>query len=358
MSIEDDHVHEFLRKTLERALINRDDVPDRFGSVELKAILEVEARELQERVRSEAQVELDTLVRSYVGGNFGRDPDACEMAELLRLAYGTAVLPILQEEYGADTRSMWTELRDRGVLRGYECPDGEDCPVCTRRRADEYAIAPIALIKAVDALIDDPLHQLAGTAPDKLHTRMLYFLASRPGAEPLWRLAGLTGPLSKSDSSRWDKERHGLHLILDDSMGGYKALIQCGFKKIPSVDELTELQERARTKLRPPLIPEVTRWKLFTLGIPTSPLAPPGPPETEWTAITVDDVRNVVAHLPDARDPSVRAYLRYLGLLSAVWDAVHGARQHGVLNIDGKYRRYLRDGNALATVELADRLCD
>lgn len=351
--------HDILVKVLEWSLCKRDDVPEQFGSVELRAILEQEARKLEERIMPVAQDELDTLVRTFIGGNFGRDPDADDMAELLRLAYVSTVQPILQEDYGADTRSLWSDLYDRGALRRHVCPDGEDCPNCTQRRREQYGVAPVSLIRAVDDLIADPLHQLAGTDPDKIHTRMLYFLATRPGAEPIWSLARLYGPFDGPDASYWDKERHGLHLVLHDSMGGHKALIQCGFRKLPNTDELSELQTTALTKLQPSFFsPDIARWNLLTLGPPASSLVPPGPPETQWTVITVDDVRDVLKQLPDARDPAVRAYQRYLDRLSAVWEAVHRASQNGALGIDGKYRRFLRDGNALATVELADRLCN
>lgn len=92
-----------------------------------------EARELRTWYAADAAIKLDQHVRSYVGGNFGRDPDNFEMDELIRLAYYDSVLAFVLRRYGARPIAIRNELLRVGALRHYEFPDGDDCPTCYRR---------------------------------------------------------------------------------------------------------------------------------------------------------------------------------------------------------------------------------
>lgn len=230
-------------------------------------------------------------------------------------------------------------------------PDGQNRPLCFEHKGVKAAGGISMLLRAAGGLAGDPMHRIAGSRPDLLHAAMLHWLAWDRNCVAIWELAGLEQRSYGPDSSISAMNSHGMHVVLDESMGGRAALVQCCFKRFPDYAELAEMKSRGSAKIYSLGKREHVRWNLFTLADPTWLEG------SSWSVITAGSVRRALNSGKSITDPAAEAYERYLGHLEAVSDAVRRMRQHGPVDLTVDEKRDLRRWKVLDTVCLAEALC-
>lgn len=304
-----------------------------------------EALKLRTIFESDADAHLGQRIHSYIGGNFGRDPDDYELDELIRLSYYDSAKGLISRRFRVRSAALWDELLRVGVIRHYKCPDGDDCPVCSRRERS-LQVTIDDLLAVAEGLAADPFHRLLSVNPDKVHAATVHWLATVGGVDRIWSDVGLRGPLPPPDAPRSELGTHGTHLILDDGQGHWKAVVQCCFSKRPDADHVAKLRDRS-VKASRLGNPGYVKWNLYSLGVPTFD------PNPSWQYLTIDHVEAAIDDGPAADDPAAQAYSRYLGKLVTVRDCVLALGENDEFHFPATLGEELKELGVRTTCELS-----